>query len=111
MHRSESGTAIFRYPAYFQTCGWRIVISPMIPQDSPSCNYSAMRNLVVPFSERRLYTFRGSSASEAVIPLGLHVTPVLVSLCRYCAGTLSFPSIGVSFEKSRCPRFVGNIDS
>jgi hypothetical protein len=67
MHRSENGTAIFRYPAYFLTCGWPIVISPMIPQDSPSCNHSAMRYLVVPFSERRPYTFRGSSGSKAAI--------------------------------------------
>ena len=29
-----------------QAC-WRIVISPMIPQDFPSCYYSAMRNLAV----------------------------------------------------------------
>jgi hypothetical protein len=31
------------------TCGWRIVISPMIPQDSPSCYDSWMRNLAVLF--------------------------------------------------------------
>ena len=31
------------------TCGWRIVISPMIPQDSPSCYHSSMRNLAVLF--------------------------------------------------------------
>ncbi len=30
-------------------CGWRIVISPMIPQDSPSCYDSSMRNLAVLF--------------------------------------------------------------
>ncbi len=29
------------------TCAWRIVISPMIPQDFPSCYYSSMRNLAV----------------------------------------------------------------
>jgi len=29
------------------TCGWRIVISPMIPQNFPSCYYSSMRNLAV----------------------------------------------------------------
>jgi hypothetical protein len=28
-------------------CGWRIVISSMIPQDSPSCYHSAMCNLIV----------------------------------------------------------------
>jgi hypothetical protein len=28
-------------------CGWRIVISPMIPQDFSSCYYSSMRNLAV----------------------------------------------------------------
>jgi hypothetical protein len=27
-------------------CLWRIVISPMIPQDSPSCYHSAMCNLL-----------------------------------------------------------------
>ena len=31
------------------TCGWRIVISPMIPRDSQSCYDSAMRNLFVLF--------------------------------------------------------------
>src|SRR6516165_5658849 len=31
------------------TCGWRIVISPKIPQDSPSCYDSVMRDLVVLF--------------------------------------------------------------
>ncbi len=30
-------------------CLWRIVISPIIPQDSPSCYDSVMRNLVVLF--------------------------------------------------------------
>jgi hypothetical protein len=34
---------------HWQTCGWRIVISPMIPQDSPSCYHSSMRNLAVLF--------------------------------------------------------------
>ena len=29
------------------TCAWRIVISPMIPQDFPPCYYSSMRNLAV----------------------------------------------------------------
>jgi len=29
------------------TCAWRIVISPMIPQDIPPCYYSSMRNLAV----------------------------------------------------------------
>ena len=27
------------------TCAWRIVISPMIHQDFPSCYYSSIRNL------------------------------------------------------------------
>jgi putative transposase len=31
------------------TCAWRIVISPKIPQDSPSCYHSLMRNLSVLF--------------------------------------------------------------
>jgi hypothetical protein len=31
------------------TCVWRIVISPKIPQDSPSCYHSLMRNLPVFF--------------------------------------------------------------
>ena len=31
------------------SCGWRIVISPKIPQDSASCYHSAMRNLAVLF--------------------------------------------------------------
>jgi putative transposase len=29
------------------TCGWRIVISPIIPYDSPPCYDSSMRHLVV----------------------------------------------------------------
>src|SRR6266480_4763900 len=33
----------------FPTCGWRIVISPMIPQNSPPCYHSSMRHLVVLF--------------------------------------------------------------
>jgi hypothetical protein len=31
------------------TCGCRIVISPIIPYDSPPCYYSSMRHLVVLF--------------------------------------------------------------
>jgi hypothetical protein len=31
------------------TCGWRIVIPPQIPEDSPSCYHSSMRNLAVLF--------------------------------------------------------------
>src|ERR1700676_1773410 len=31
------------------TCGWRNIISPMIPQGSPSCYDSAMRHLTVLF--------------------------------------------------------------
>jgi hypothetical protein len=31
----------------FSAGAWRIVISPMIPQDFPSCYYSSMRNLAV----------------------------------------------------------------
>jgi hypothetical protein len=30
-------------------CGWRIVISPIIPYDSPSCYHSSMRHFVVLF--------------------------------------------------------------
>ena len=30
-----------------RACAWRIVISPMIPQEFPSCYYSSMRNLAV----------------------------------------------------------------
>ena len=30
-------------------CGWRIVIPPKIPEDSPSCYHSSMRNLAVLF--------------------------------------------------------------
>ncbi len=37
------GTATLVRPA----CGWRIVLSPIIPQDFPPCYDSAMRNLVV----------------------------------------------------------------
>src|SRR3984893_17328159 len=33
----------------FPSCGWRIIISPVVPQGSPSCYYPAMRNLVVLF--------------------------------------------------------------
>jgi putative transposase len=33
-----------------RACGWRIVISPAIPQDSRSCYHSSMRHLVVLFT-------------------------------------------------------------
>jgi hypothetical protein len=33
----------------YWTCGWRIVISPMIPRDFPSCYHPSMRNLTVLF--------------------------------------------------------------
>jgi hypothetical protein len=36
-------------PVDFYACGWRIVISPTIPQDSPPCCHSSMRHLVVLF--------------------------------------------------------------
>src|SRR6516162_2664641 len=45
--------ALQRRPSVYRTrrqagsCGWRIVISPMIPQNFPSCYYSSMRNLAV----------------------------------------------------------------
>ena len=32
-----------------RTCGWRIVISPIIPYDPPSCYHSSMRHFVVLF--------------------------------------------------------------
>src|SRR5580700_5087678 len=32
-----------------RSCGWRIVIPPKIPEDSPSCYHSSMRNLAVLF--------------------------------------------------------------
>jgi hypothetical protein len=31
------------------TCGWRIVVLPIFPQDFPSCYDSAMSNLVILF--------------------------------------------------------------
>jgi hypothetical protein len=31
------------------TCGWRIVISPIIPYDSPPCYHSSMRHLFILF--------------------------------------------------------------
>jgi hypothetical protein len=34
---------------FYVTCLWRIAISLIIPEDSPSCDDSAMRNLVVLF--------------------------------------------------------------
>src|SRR6266566_3990798 len=37
------------FEIFRRTCGWRIVISPTIPQDSPSCYHSSMRHLVVLF--------------------------------------------------------------
>jgi hypothetical protein len=33
----------------YATCGWRIVISPIIPYDSPPCYHSSMRHLIVLF--------------------------------------------------------------
>ena len=40
--RCQKGGMIMRL-----SCAWRIVISPMIPQDFASCSYSSMRNLAV----------------------------------------------------------------
>jgi hypothetical protein len=37
------------FVAATEACGWRIVSSPMIPQDSPSCYHSSMRNLAILF--------------------------------------------------------------
>ena len=34
-------------PFHVRSCGWRIVISPIIPYDSPPCYHSSMRHLVV----------------------------------------------------------------
>jgi hypothetical protein len=34
---------------FYPACGWRIVISPEIPQDSPFCYDSLMRNLAALF--------------------------------------------------------------
>src|ERR1700720_538159 len=42
-------TSDWRIRVRSTTCGWRIIISPMIPQGSPSCYDSAMRNVVVLF--------------------------------------------------------------
>jgi hypothetical protein len=33
----------------FNSCVWRIVISPIIPYDSPPCYHSSMRHIVVLF--------------------------------------------------------------
>jgi hypothetical protein len=33
----------------YASCGWRIVISPLIPYDSPLCYHSSMRHVVVLF--------------------------------------------------------------
>src|SRR6516162_7755704 len=44
--RNTRPTAIGFFP---KSCGWRIVISHKIPQDSPSCYDSVMRDLVVLF--------------------------------------------------------------
>ena len=38
-----------RFPYHRASCGWRIVIPPKIPEDSPSCYHSSMRNLAVLF--------------------------------------------------------------
>src|SRR5260370_20492534 len=34
---------------FAESCAWRIVISPIIPYDSPPCYHSSMRHLVVLF--------------------------------------------------------------
>ena len=45
----HSGKAILDVLSATRTCGWRIVISPIIPYDSLPCYHSSMRHLVVLF--------------------------------------------------------------
>ena len=58
-HATRSYTASSA-PRRSLSCGWRIVISPKIPEDSPSCYDSVMRDLVVLF--RPLHRYPGPLA-------------------------------------------------
>ena len=49
------------------SCAWRIVISPVLPQDSPSCYDSAMGNLVVLFT---LWFVKASAETQDGAVLG-----------------------------------------
>src|SRR5256884_3180907 len=49
MIRRPPRSTLFPYTTLFRSCLWRIVISPAIPQDSPPCYDSLMRNLAVLF--------------------------------------------------------------
>src|SRR6266550_7547899 len=62
------------------TCGWRIVISPMIPQDSPSC-----------------YAFCDAQSVRSFHPLDRHLGPVARSWRR------PFPSCGVPSPQAPAP--------
>ena len=64
----------------------RIVISLMIPQDSPSWYYSAL-NVVVPSSERGPSTLRGLvclQGRDRPLDCVLQVTPVLAGCAAFC---------------------------
>jgi len=54
---------------WMATCGWRIVISPIIPSDFPSCYDSAMRNLAVLFIHFSANTWSACSDLAAFVPL------------------------------------------
>jgi hypothetical protein len=49
MRLNRGGAEALAVAVRYSTCGWRIVISHKIPQDSPPCCHASMRHLVVLF--------------------------------------------------------------
>jgi hypothetical protein len=72
-------------------CGWRIVISPIIPYDSPPCYHSSMRHLVVLFIHLHVVMGIGGALSKtADCPIVdrpmLHVGAILSTGCNRFGG-------------------------
>src|SRR5258708_36811806 len=65
-------------------CGWRIVISPTIPQDSPPCYHSSMRHLVVLFihSLATLVRLLGPGGARSIVAESFLLKHQLLFLTR-----------------------------
>ena len=90
------------------TYGWRIVISPMIPQDSPPCYHSSMRHLVVLFIHflAALARLLGPGGVRSIVAESLLLKHQLLLLNR--PGQRSPPSLRVG--PYSCRR-AGTVDS
>jgi hypothetical protein len=108
MDAENAPTALVEIAALFPkaptalSCGWRIVISPMIPQDSPSCNHSAMRNLV-PFQRTAALHFERIICRQGSDhPLDWRVTPAVAHSHRF----FTVPTRPVLLDSRGCLSFV-----